>query len=227
MNRDIVAIGGSAGCIATLRSIISAFPADYTGNLLVVVHIGHGHSRLAELLAAAGKLPVSRPRDREPIKPGYVYVAPPDRHLLVEPGLIRLARGPREHFTRPAIDPLFRAAARAYRERVIGVVVSGGGSDGGAGLDAIKRAGGIAVVLDLQDAVAAEMPSAAAEIVNPDFVAAEAELPSLLVRLVSEAVPTAGSTPASGLPEPLQMPERPSALTCLECGGALRKIGKA
>ena len=225
MNRDIITIGGSAGSLSTVLSIASGLPADFSGNVFVVVHIGHSRSRLPDLITHAGKLPATAPRDCEPIEPGRIYVAPADRHLLVEPGLVRVSRGPREHFTRPAIDPLFRSAARAYGARVIGVVLSGRGSDGAAGLDTIKRAGGLAVVLDPREAVAAEMPTAAAEIVDPDFVAAEAELPALLTRLSREPIPAVGRQPLSQLPEPIQMPEPPLGLTCPECGGTVRKIG--
>jgi two-component system chemotaxis response regulator CheB len=225
MNRDIIAIGGSAGSLDMLLSIFAVLPRDFPGNVFVTVHIGRSRSQLPELLGRAGSLPASNPRDGEAIEPGHVYIAPADRHLLVEPGAIRISRGPREHFTRPAIDPLFRSVASAYQGRVIGVVLSGGGSDGAAGLDAIKRAGGLAVVLDPQDAVAAEMPQAAAEIVEPDFVVSAADLPALIVRLSREAAPAIEPTPPADLAEPIQIFERPFALTCPDCGGALRKIG--
>jgi two-component system chemotaxis response regulator CheB len=224
MNRDIIAIGGSAGSLDTLRSISSTLPRDFAGNAFVVVHIGHSRSQLPELLANAGHLPAMFPADGETITPGHIYVAPTDRHLLVEPPLIRLSRGPREHFTRPAIDPLFRSVASAYGERAIGVVLSGGGSDGATGLDTIKRAGGLTVVLDPQDAVAAEMPRAAIEIVDPDYVSSEAKLSYLVARLVREPA-SAQRLRKDALPDSLTMPERPYALTCPECGGTMRKIG--
>jgi two-component system chemotaxis response regulator CheB len=207
-----------------LRSIGSTLPRDFAGNAFVVVHIGHSRSQLPELLANAGHLPAMFPADGETITPGHIYVAPTDRHLLVEPPLIRLSRGPREHFTRPAIDPLFRSVASAYGERAIGVVLSGGGSDGATGLDTIKRAGGLTVVLDPQDAVAAEMPRAAIEIVDPDYVSSEAELSYLVARLVREPA-SAQRLRKDALPDSLTMPERPYALTCPECGGTMRKIG--
>ncbi len=224
MTRDIIAIGGSAGSLDTLRAIAAALPPGFSGNAFIVVHIGHGRSRLPELLAVNGNLPARFARDGEPMKPGHIYVAPADRHLIVEPGRIRLSRGPREHFTRPAIDPLFRSVAGVYRERVIGVVLSGGGSDGAAGLDTIKRAGGLAVILDPHDAASADMPQAAAEIVHPDYVARSDEIPSLLVRLLHEPAPEPRGLPGEP-PEPIQMPEPPLALTCPECGGALRQLG--
>lgn len=225
MKRDIIAIGGSAGCLEALQSTISSFPADFCGNVFVFVHIGPGRSQLAQLLADAGNFPVSFARHSELIERGHIYVAPADRHLIVEPGLLRLSPGPREHFTRPAIDPLFRSLASTYRERVIGVVLSGGGSDGAAGLDAVKRAGGFGVVVDPREALAADMPTAAVEIADPDFIAAEAELPALLVRLSREAVPVAAAEPPGSIPKPIQSLEHPLALTCPDCGGALRKTG--
>jgi two-component system chemotaxis response regulator CheB len=195
------------------------------GNVFVVIHIGRSRSQLPGLLARAGNLPASSAHDRQAIEPGHIYIAPADRHLLVEPGVVRVSRGPREHFTRPAIDPLFRSVAAAYGARVIGVVLSGGGSDGAAGLDTIKRSGGIAVVLDPRDAAAAEMPQAALEIVDPDYVVAAAELPALLVRLSREAIPAPRPRPASEVTEPTPVIERPFALTCPDCGGALRRTG--
>ncbi len=225
MNRDIIAIGGSAGSLDTLLSIAAAFPADFEGNIFVAIHIGHARSQLPELLARVGQLPVLAPRDREAIKPGYIYIAPSDRHMLVEPNLVRVSLGPREHFTRPAIDPLFRSAAIAFGKRVVGVVLSGGGSDGAAGLDAINRAGGLAVVLDPRDAVAADMPEAAAEIVRPDYIVPSDELPALLVRLSCETIPDTQATGSRRLPEPVQTLQRPLALTCPDCGGTLRKTG--
>ncbi|MGA8759837.1 MAG: chemotaxis protein CheB [Stellaceae bacterium] len=225
MHRDIIAIGGSAGSLDTLLSIVAAFSADFKGNIFVALHIGNRPSQLPELLVHAGNLPVDAPRDREPIEPGRIYVAPSDRHLLVERQVVRLSRGPREHFTRPAIDPLFRSVAAAYGGRAIGVVLSGGGSDGASGLDSIKRAGGISVVLDPRDAIAPDMPLAAAEIVEPDYLVRGVELPGLLARLSGEGISEPEHIPSSRLPEPLQKPERPSALTCPDCGGALRKIG--
>ena len=106
MKRDTIAIGGSAGSLDALRLMVSALPPDLAGNIFIAVHTGHSGSRLPELLYSVGNLPTRLPSDLEPVKPGQFCVAPTDRHLLVEPGLLRLSRGPREHFTRPAIDPV-------------------------------------------------------------------------------------------------------------------------
>jgi two-component system, chemotaxis family, protein-glutamate methylesterase/glutaminase len=224
MNRDIIAVGGSAGSLDTLRAIAAALPRAFIGNLFIAVHIGHGRSRLPELLAGASVLPVRFADDREPIVPGHIYVAPTDRHLVVEPGLLRLSHGPCEHFTRPAIDPLFRSIAIAYTTQVIGVVLSGGGSDGAAGLDAIKRAGGLALVIDPSDAEVAEMPKAATEIVHPDHVVSESEVPGLLLQLSRQAAPERVELQHLGAPSVEDL-EPPLALTCPECGSTLRKSG--
>lgn len=224
MDRDLIAIGASAGSLELLGSIVAALPGDFTGNVFITVHVGHGPSMLPDLLARRARVPVEFARAGEPIRPGRVYVAPPNRHLLVERDRLELSRGPREHFTRPAIDPMFRSAAAAHGERVIGVVLSGGGSDGAAGLDAIQRACGLAVVLDPREAIAPDMPQAAAEIIRPDCLVSADQLPQLLVRLARERV-AESVQPPSAAPEPIQMPERPLTLTCPDCGGALREIG--
>src|SRR5215469_14492139 len=143
--RDRIVIGGSAGSLDTLRAIARHFPSEFPGSIFVVAHIGQSRSYLPDLLRRAGNLSTSHPREEEPIREGHIYVAPPDRHLLIEDGKVCLSRGPREHFTRPAIDPLFRSAAATAGARVIGVVLSGGGSDGAVGLAAIHDAGGLTV----------------------------------------------------------------------------------
>ena len=112
---DIVVIGASAGGIEALQELVSRLPPDLPAALFVVVHISpYSVSRLSQILSRAGPLPATQAVDGEPIEPGHIYVAPPDRHLLVRPGWVALSRGPRENHSRPAIDPLFRSAARAY-----------------------------------------------------------------------------------------------------------------
>src|SRR5215472_18388286 len=111
VRRDRIVIGGSAGSLDTLQAIARHFPSEFPGSIFVVAHIGQSRSTLPDLLRKAGHLSASHPREEEPIREGHIYVAPPDRHLLIEDGKVCLSRGPREHFTRPAIDPLFRSAA--------------------------------------------------------------------------------------------------------------------
>ena len=132
--RNVIAIGGSAGALDAILALVAGLPPDFAGNVFLVSHIGSHRSYLPELLSRAGPLPARHAEDGEKIRPGTVYVAPPDRHMLVFEEAIRLSRGPRQHFTRPAIDPLFRSAALAFGPRVIGVVLSGTGNDGARGL---------------------------------------------------------------------------------------------
>jgi two-component system chemotaxis response regulator CheB len=164
----IVVIAASAGGLEPLRRIIAALPVPCMASVFVVMHIGSGPSALPSLLARVGGPPAAFAQDGAAIEAGHIYVAPPDHHMLLEPARIRLSRGPKVHSTRPAADPLFISAAEAFGERVIGVVLSGGGSDGAAGLRAIKRHGGTALVLRPEDAAMPYMPRAAIAAGHPD-----------------------------------------------------------
>src|SRR5439155_16509186 len=133
--RDIVAIGASAGGIQALEQLVGGLPPDFAGALFVVVHSSPaGGLILPRILDRRSALPARSAEDGEAIHPGTIYVAPPDHHLLIKPGRICCSRGPRENGFRPAVDPLFRTAASAYRARAVGVVLSGGLDDGTAGL---------------------------------------------------------------------------------------------
>jgi len=223
-HRDRIVIGGSAGSLDTLRAIAGHFPADFPATIFVVAHVGQSRSTLPDLLRKIGKLSASHPRDEEPIRKSHIYVAPPDRHLLIEEDKVCLSRGPREHFTRPAIDPLFRSAAIAFGPRVIGVVLSGGGSDGAAGLDAIRRSGGLTVVEDPSEAAFPDMPLSAAAICKPHFLVRAAEIPSLLVELSQEVVEGTSAREKAPVAMEMENLERPIAFSCPECGGALKPV---
>ena len=132
------------------------------------MHIGRHPSHLPSLLQAAGALPATFADDGVFIKAGHIYVAPPDRHMLLAPDVIRLSDAEKVHFTRPAADVLFISAARAYGRQVIGIVLSGGGVDGAAGLRTIKASGGTALVQEPDDAAVATMPRAALKAAHPD-----------------------------------------------------------
>src|SRR5436190_7735727 len=195
--RDIVVMGASAGGVETLAELVSGLPEEFPAAIFVVLHLlPTAHSVLPEILDRSGTLPAAAAVDDEDIDRGRIYVAPPDRHLLLGPGRVSLTRGPRENGHRPAVDPLFRSAARAYRQRVIAVVLSGSLDDGTAGLRLVKRMGGTTVAQDPDDALYPSMPASAIANNSVDCVAPLAEMAGLLSRLVDSAI---------------DIPDRPSA----------------
>ena len=164
----IVVIAASAGGLGPLRSIIAALPAPCTAAVFVVMHSGPYPSILPDLLGRAGVLPAAFARDGDKIEVGHIYVVPPDHHMVLGFDSIRLNQGPKVHYTRPAADPLFISAAEAHGKRVMGVVLSGGNSDGAAGLRAIAEHGGTALVQDPKEAAMPYMPRAAIAADHPD-----------------------------------------------------------
>jgi len=183
--RDIIVIGGSAGSFEPLKVIISSLPASFPGSILVVTHMmADFPSLLEEHLGSNSHLPVAQAADQEPIRRGHVYVACPDYHLTVEGGKMRVLRGPRENRHRPAIDPLFRTAARVYGPRVIGVILSGSLEDGSMGLFAVKQRGGIAIVQDPNEAASPEMPRRALRYATPHYVLKTRDIVPNLMNLV-------------------------------------------
>lgn len=180
---QVIVIGASAGGLDAMLTIAGALPADFTAPILLVQHIGAHQSHLPELLDARGpnRAVVARHGDR-PVA-GTIHVSPPDHHMLLKAGRIRLLRGPKEHHARPAINPLFRSAALERGPAVIGVILSGMLDDGAAGLKAIKDCGGIAVVQDPSDASEPGMPRNALASVNADHVARARDIAGLLTRL--------------------------------------------
>jgi two-component system chemotaxis response regulator CheB len=239
-NRDIIVIGGSAGATGPLKEILGRLPIDIPAAIFIVLHIpAHGIGILSTVASAVGKLPVRQAESGMVIENGNIYLAAPDHHLLVAQNHIVLGRGPRENMVRPAIDPLFRSAALHYGPRVVGVVLSGLLSDGAAGLNAIKRCGGFALVQDPTDAIADEMPLRALEATTVDLCVPGARIGDVLSDLARE---TAG-TPLPAPPEirlevaiaagersgsdKLAPVARPAALTCPSCGGVLSEIDAA
>jgi two-component system chemotaxis response regulator CheB len=184
--RDIVVIAASEGGIKTLRVILGMLPADLPATLFIVVHIGAHPSLLPETFSNAGPLPVLHGRSGLSFAHGEVYVAPPDHQMTLERYGIRLDRGPKEHFTRPAADPLFRSASAAFGPRVIGIVLTGGDSDGTDGLREIKARGGIAIVQAPDDAKVPEMPENAIAGDHPDYCVPAKEIGPLLAALVRQ-----------------------------------------
>jgi two-component system chemotaxis response regulator CheB len=188
--RNIVVIGASAGGVEALKSLFSLLPADLSASYFVVMHLSPDYaSHLDHILQSVTSMPVSFASDRQRIMPDCVYVASPDRHLMVEQDTIRITRGPRESRARPAVDVLFRSASLAYGQRVIGVVLSGSLDDGTAGLWQIKDRKGLAFVQDPQEAQHRSMPDSAMEHVDVDFVGSVEDLAEKIAQEVGQALP--------------------------------------
>ena len=230
-----VVVGASAGGIEALRHFVGALPKDFPGVVLVVLHIAPlGTSVLPQILTRAGDLPACHPADGDELLPGHVYIAPPDRHLLVDDGRARLGAGPKRNGHRPAIDLLFESAAASHDGGVAGVVLSGVLDDGTAGLMSIKRRGGLALVQDPEEALYEMMPRNAIEYASPDLIGTAVELAAALAAM-AEAPPPAqpngagnGDVPtyvevdrgASDTPQPGES----SGLTCPECNGGVWEV---
>ena len=185
--RRIVVVGASAGGIDALRTLLAGIPRTFPAAIAVVVHTSpESPGVMAEILGREAQVQVSLASDLCRLQNGHVYVAPPDRHLLVEPGRMRVTKGPREHRFRPAIDPLFRSAAQVFGPGAIGVILTGNLDDGTAGLWTIHQLGGIAIVQDPTEAMFPSMPQHALDNVTVDFMVPIDRMPSLLVELTAE-----------------------------------------
>lgn len=239
--RDIVVIGASAGGISALQSLVRGLPVDFPAAILVVLHLSRqSGGLLPEILAHAGALLASNACHNEEIHAGHIYVAPPDRHLMIGPGRrIYLGHGPKENRFRPAVDPLFRSAALHEGRKVIGVVLSGGLDDGSAGLYAIKQAGGLAMVQDPSEAEVPSMPRNALQHVAADYCGSAEKIGEMLPILLRQA--PVREMPAMSedtrLEVELAADERtqldvtqlgpPSPYSCPACSGSLMRIGNA
>jgi len=241
IKRTIIVIGTSAGGVSALQELVAGFPADFGASVFVVQHVSaDAPSFLPAILSRAGKLPASHPQDGDPIQPGHIYIAPPDFHLLIEPGRVLVRKGPKENRFRPSIDALFRSAAYTYGPRVIGVVLTGLLNDGTSGMWSVKRMGGLCVIQEPDDALYPSMPTSVLEYVDVDYTTPLAEIAATLCRLVAE--------PVTALPELSQAEKirlqteieiaaqanafdlgivnmgKPTTLTCPECNGVLMSI---
>ena len=184
MSPQCIVIGASAGGLEPLREVVAQLPADLPVPVFVAMHLPANHqSYLPEILSNTGPLPALHPEDNLRIKPGFIYVALPDHHLLVDDGFVAVKRGPKENGFRPSIDALFRSAAYTYGSGAIGVVLSGALHDGTSGLWSIKRLGGIAIVQEPYQAQYPSMPRSALEYVDADYLIPSKEIGALLTRL--------------------------------------------
>ncbi|GAA4668391.1 chemotaxis protein CheB [Amycolatopsis sacchari] len=237
--RDLVVVGASAGGVEALRDLVAGLPEDFAGAMLVVLHLPPGGaSSLPAILDRACRLPAESARHGGKLRPGHIYTAPPDHHLLVDDGRMMLSRGPTENGHRPAIDATLRSAAQARGAGVIGVILSGSLDDGTSGLSVVKARGGLAVVQDPKEAIYPGMPASALMRVDVDLVLPAAQMGAELARRVRESVEGGDVPPLSLLDEVearasraedlavTSRPEvrdvtRPSEFACPDCQGVL------
>jgi two-component system chemotaxis response regulator CheB len=183
---DVVACGSSAGGLNALTELLSRLPADFPAAVAVVQHLDPRHrSLMADILARRTRLRVKEAEEGEPLRAGTVYIAPPNRHLLVNPdGRLALADSELVHFLRPSADLLFESVAASFQDRAIGIVLSGTGKDASMGVTAIKSTGGTVIAQDPKTAEFPGMPEEAIATGNIDFVLPLAEIADALITLV-------------------------------------------
>jgi chemotaxis response regulator CheB len=221
----IVVIGGSAGSIFPLKVITSAIPAGIGAAIFVVEHIAPDFpSQLPKALASNSQLPVRFATDNESIIPGVVYIAPPDEHMVLERGRVRLQRSPKDPFNRPAVNVLFRSAAAVYGSSVAGIILSGTLSDGVAGLWEIKNAGGVALVQDPVEAVYPDMPRNALQSVAVDHCLRAEDIGPQIVQLAGIRAPNQW-TGSEGVPRILIVEDE--ATQCIDLEDQVRSLGYA
>jgi two-component system chemotaxis response regulator CheB len=240
LTKDIITIGGSMGSGAVLRTLVRGLPAELPASVFVSTHIpAQGAGVLADMLASHARMPVSQAVDGQAIERGHIYLAAPDRHMLLLGETIRLGLGPRENMARPAIDPLFRSAALSFGARAVGVVLTGMLNDGSSGLHAIKARGGTTVVQHPLDAEADQMPLAALQAAEIDYVVGASDLAATLTGIAGgEAGPSLPVSDALRLEVEIAAGARlgsetlhgladPSALSCPDCQGVLSEVRDA
>jgi two-component system chemotaxis response regulator CheB len=241
---DIIVIGSSAGGIKALGAVLAKLPADIAATIFIVQHLGPNSPRiLPRILGELCSLPTSHPVDGEEFHTGNIYIAPPDYHLLVEDGCVRVVRGPEENRFRPAIDALFRSAARSYGPRVLAVLLTGNLDDGTVGLQAIKKRGGMVIVQDPNEAEYPSMPKNAMKYAEIDHCLPLLEIGPVLIRLTGEpavsekeyAVPDAMEFESKIAEQQLNTKEfldnveeigSRTTYTCPQCNGSIWQIGE-
>ena len=239
--RNIIVIGASAGGLEAIISVLDTLAEDLAASIFVVQHIpSYTRSNIDRVIQNHTTLRVTKPVDGAPIEPNTVYIARADRHLMVEPGRVVVSKGPRENRFRPAVDALFRSAAHAYRERVIGVVLSGALNDGSSGSWTIKRFGGTVIVQDPEEAMFADMPRETMQYTEVDHVLPAAAIGGKISALSRQAIyprsrgnkvdakllklEIALAKGENGLGMGILDMGTPSSLTCPECHGALAQF---
>ncbi|MBV9448715.1 MAG: chemotaxis protein CheB [Streptosporangiaceae bacterium] len=236
--RDIVVVAASAGGLEPLRTVLGGLPADLPASVHIVLHMSAtGGRALPHILDRAGPLSAESARDGEPLRHGRVYVAPPDRHMLIDDGRTRLSHGPRQNGLRPAADPLFRSAALFGGPRTTAVVLSGSLDDAALGSATVERQGGAVLVQDPAEASYVGMPKAALATTQDAIVVRARHLATAISRLATQPVDVNQAEPPldlrsevagllSGGPRTNPDTHAYSGLTCPDCGGPLYQAGE-
>ncbi|PXX90479.1 chemotaxis protein CheB [Marinobacter vulgaris] len=193
----LVVIGASAGGMAALKELVAQFPEDFPAPIFIVNHMSAHTSgdALVRVLNESGSLTCVHAQDQQAFESGHIYLAPSDQHMLIGKDKILITKGARENRSRPAIDPLFRSAAVAYGNRVIGIILTGYLDDGTSGMMAIKRCGGVCIAQDPEDASYPDMPRSVIANVGADYCLPIAGMGELLSDLASRVLPESGPAP--------------------------------
>ncbi|MEA5450756.1 chemotaxis protein CheB [Leptolyngbya sp. CCNP1308] len=234
----IIVVGASAGGMQATANLSAQFPKDFPAAIFIVNHMGADNNGdvLAKVFNESGGLTCEQAHDEQPFQSGHIYLAPPDQHMLLVEGKILVTKGARENRYRPAIDPLFRSAAVAYGNRVIGIILTGYLDDGTSGMMAIKQCGGVCIVQDPLDAAYPDMPQSVIANVGADYCLPVAEMGMLLSDLVRRKLPRRKQPPKdivieaeiaqrvlSDLPAVKAIGEQ-VPFNCPDCGGVLWQI---
>ncbi|MEX0707627.1 MAG: chemotaxis protein CheB [Woeseia sp.] len=234
-NSTLIVIGASAGGMAALKSLVAQFPKDFPAPFFIVSHMSADTTgeALVKVLNDSGSLTCVHAKDEQKFKSGHIYLAPSDQHMLIVKDKILVTKGARENRSRPAIDPLFRSAAVAYGNRVIGIILTGFLDDGTSGMMAIKRCGGICIAQDPEDASYPDMPQSVITNVGVDYCLPVSEMGALLSTLVSRELPANKQAPddiaieakiaqrvLSDLPS-VEALGKQVPFNCPDCGGVL------
>ncbi|WP_111640298.1 chemotaxis protein CheB [Marinimicrobium alkaliphilum] len=237
-NSMLVVIGASAGGMAALKTLVAQFPKDFPAPVFIVNHMGANTTgeALVKVLNESGSLTCVHARNEQVFEPGHIYLAPSDQHMLIAEGKILVTKGARENRSRPAIDPLFRTAAVAYGNRVIGIILTGYLDDGTSGMMAIKRCGGVCIAQDPEDASYPDMPQSVIANVGADYCVPLAGMGMLLSDLLKRELPERAPAPEDIVIEARIAQRVLSDLSsvealgeqvpfnCPDCGGVLWKV---
>ncbi|PWT73085.1 MAG: chemotaxis protein CheB [Bacteroidetes bacterium] len=237
--KHLIVMGASAGGFEALKTIVKDLPSDFETPILIVWHMSPDvRGILPQVFNNLGEIYAAHAYDKEELKPHRIYVAPPDYHMLLDDGKIRVSHGPKENRFRPAVDPLFRSAAYSYGKRVIGVILSGGMDDGVAGLWTIKHYGGTTVIQDPKEAEVPSMPQNASTQVKIDYSVPSFKITELLVKLSKRPITQTNdimkdeqtkkeieiASEANTLEKNFLIFPRLTPFTCPECNGVLSRL---